>query len=241
MHLSIQIDLDDVPGDPREQVRAVLAQLAEQPGLLQQSSSAAPVGEGTVAGWTRIVGRGTADANQAWQFEPFVGVGPLRFGMTYDETVAALGGEKTSIAGHVPGDAPHRTHDAMRLEAAESQSGVTLYYDADASRLHGVAVGLRDSGRSEGWQPVEFDGLQLVGRPRELVENLLADRYAVSHEMYYGPAGDFGFGRLGLGIRTVRSWPTGLVTRALFVARQITESCWDDHGGYLRRDWDKHR
>lgn len=241
MHLSIQIDLDDVPGDPREHVGAVLAQLAKQPGLLQQDSNAAQIVEGTVAGWTRIVGRGAADASQAWQFEPFISVGPLRFGMTHDEAVAALGGDDVSVHSRSGAVAPDRTHDSMRLEVAESQRGVTLYYDAETSRLHGVAVGLRVSGRSEGWQPVEFDGLQLVGRPRELVEGLLADRYADSHEMYYGPAGDFGFGHLGLGIRTVRSWPTGLVTRALFVARQITESCWDDYEGYLRRDWDRHR
>jgi hypothetical protein len=241
VHLSIHIDLDDVSGDAGEQVRAVLAQLAERPDLLRQDLSGVPVSEGTVAGWARILGRGAADAKPAWKFAPFVGVGPLRFGMTHDEAVAALGGENLSVDGLLPHDAPHWTHDAMRLESAESQSGVALYYDADTSQLHGIAVGLQDSRRPQGWQPVEFNGLQLVGRPRELVENQLADRYSVSHEMYYGPAGDFGFGRLGLGIRTVRAWPTGLVTRALFVSKQITESCWDDYNGYLRRDWDKHR
>lgn len=57
--------------------------------------------------------------------------------------------------GRLPDDAAHGTVDGLRLEAAESQSGVALYYHADTSRLHGVAVGLQELRRSEGWRPDE--------------------------------------------------------------------------------------
>jgi hypothetical protein len=60
------------------------------------------------------------DEREQWTLEPFVGVGPLRFGMSPDEASAALGGIKPGVQWH-----------KSSFSASTYDYGVTPYYKSE--------------------------------------------------------------------------------------------------------------
>lgn len=91
-----------------------------------------------------------------WSFAPLQGVGPLAFGMSKDETAAALGVRLDDLNGW------------DRVGYHVEKIGVKLYFDAD-SRLATVASDMRTGPQ------VTLDGVDLVARVPSVMERWLED------------------------------------------------------------------
>ena len=142
-----------------------------------------------------------------WTVAPFVSVGPLRFGMSPDEVVAALGGAS-----------PVRWRPGHHAEFGEV--AVTAYY-GDQERLMCVAVDALSGPQ------VTLDGTSLVGRPpSEVMDGLL--RYAESRRLdhRFSQEGDVALEEAGLVMRAQRAGDV-LLTRPVFVAREWAEGVGD--------------
>lgn len=141
---------------------------------------------------------------QQWTFEPFVSVGPLRFGMSSGETSAALGGVRAGV----------RQHDAHWGIACHTYSevGLKLYFAAD-ERLYGVSI---DALRGP---QVLADGAALVGRVPSELEQWLFDRAESREpytELFYMPGAEAGSLTLGV-VLCVQRAGDRLVTRPVFL------------------------
>ncbi|MEV7928521.1 hypothetical protein [Kitasatospora sp. NPDC088779] len=127
-----------------------------------------------------------------WTYTPYVGVGPLHFGMALEEITAALG-EKASVSSSHYAD--FRT------------AGVRALFRRN--RLECVAVDALTGPQ------VRLDGVPLTGCAPSRVENWLAHRTAHGRLMY-SPAADPVFPDLGLAIRSQQAGDVNL-TRPLFL------------------------
>ncbi|WP_234425563.1 hypothetical protein [Streptomyces kebangsaanensis] len=163
-----------------------------------------------------------------WDFLPFVSVGPLRFGMSHDEVVAALDVEYASLL--VPGSLAE-----FHLPNSGGQA-LTTYYAA-AGRLHGVAVDALHGPQ------VTMDGLRLVGHvPSQLADQFVD--YVLSHglrkDVYFSQEGDPGADELGLQMRAQRAGDI-LLTRPVFVAREWADRVGDTSEGHIpQAEWQVH-
>jgi hypothetical protein len=141
---------------------------------------------------------------QQWTFDPFVSVGPLRFGMTSDEASAALGGVRAGMTQHDSHwDIACHTYFGM---------GVKLYFAADGS-LCGVLV---DALRGP---QVLADGAALVGGvPSELEQWLFgrAESREPCTELFYLPGAEAGSLSLGV-VLCVQRAGDRLLTRPVFL------------------------
>ncbi|MEV5172158.1 hypothetical protein AB0L10_13960 [Streptomyces flaveolus] len=163
-----------------------------------------------------------------WDFMPFVSVGPLRFGMSHDEVVAALGVEYASVL--VPG------HSAVFHLPNSGGQALTTYY-ADAGRLHGVAIDALHGPQ------VTMGELRLVGR----VPSELADQFrdyvlsqGLRNDVYFSQEGDPGADELGLQLRAQRAGDI-LLSRPVFVARAWAERVGDTSEGHIpQEEWQVH-
>ncbi|MFD7099356.1 hypothetical protein [Streptomyces xanthophaeus] len=141
-----------------------------------------------------------------WTVDPWVGVGPLRFGMTPDEVADALSGataEKPScvMTHRVTGEPPSATKCEFR------DFGLRVFYDR-AARLEGLTV---DALRG----PLVFaEGVGLTGRIPSEVEQWLVDRYETRF-----PGDEFELGYMGPGIPG--SWSLGLVVNVQRLADRL--------------------
>jgi hypothetical protein len=139
-----------------------------------------------------------------WTLDPFVTVGPLRFGMSPGEASAALGGIRANP----------RWHDSYSgtVGGRYREAGVTLYY-ASGERLCGVSV---DALRGP---QVLADGVALAGRVPSGLEQWLVER-AKSREPYaellYLPGGEPASLTLGAVICVQRAGDR-LLTRPVFL------------------------
>ena len=155
-----------------------------------------------------------------WDYTPFTNIGPLRFGMTHDQVVAALGGASaiTQLGGHSP--AGHAgDHWAQFYEVA-----VTTYY-GNSETLSGVAIDALHGPQ------VTIGGIRLVGRvPSELAREFVD--YAVSRGVsaVYSQQGDPGADELGLVLRAQRAGDI-LLTRPVFVTREWADGVSDTSEG----------
>ena len=131
-----------------------------------------------------------------WAFTPLVAVGPLRFGMTHDEVVTALG---NAVAGPVHTDKLWLTLSDWKTitDTDFVDVGVTVYY-ADGA-LYCVAV---DASRGP---RVSLDGMELVGRVPSELERDICD-YAQRRGLRGGfsPDGTVCLPEIGLVPRTQR-------------------------------------
>ncbi|GHF77124.1 hypothetical protein GCM10018790_64040 [Kitasatospora xanthocidica] len=137
-----------------------------------------------------------------WTFTPYVGVGPLHFGMTLDEITAALGEEGSVSSYYDPGS------DERHLGYADFRTaGVRALFRTD--RLECVAVNALTGPQ------VRLDGTPLTGCAPSRVEDWLVHRTAHGR-LLYSPAADPVFPDLGLAIRAQRAGDVNL-TRPLFL------------------------
>lgn len=98
-----------------------------------------------------------ADADrEQWIYSPSIGAGPLRFGMSPDEAVAALDG----FTGVVHSPASHASHRAgrFRREAGPAYETAVSVYFGEAEGLFCVVADARFGPQ------VAIDGIKLVGR-----------------------------------------------------------------------------
>jgi hypothetical protein len=164
------------------------------------------------------------DANREhWDYTPFTNIGPLRFGMTHDEVVAALGGASaiTQLGGHRSEGRWAQFHEVA----------VTAYYGSSGS-LSGVAIDALHGPQ------VTVGGIRLVGRvPSELAREFVA--YAVSRGVraVYSQQGDPGADELGLVLRAQRAGDI-LLTRPVFVTREWADRVSDaSEGSVPQVEW----
>ncbi|MFE6459832.1 hypothetical protein ACFVP0_20555 [Streptomyces cinereoruber] len=135
-----------------------------------------------------------------WTFTPYVGVGPLHFGMTLEEIADALG-ERPS---------PSRPGEDRQPRCVDfTGSGIrALFRDG---RLGCVAVDALTGPQ------VRLDGAPLTGCAPSLVEAWLVHRTAPRPgSLTYSPAADPVFADLGLAIRPQRAGDA-VLTRPLFL------------------------
>ncbi len=164
-----------------------------------------------------------------WDFTPLVSVGPLRFGMSYDEVAAALHPGVTSGGGT---DRWGVRYQWFQLPTSHGQA-LTTYY-AESGRLACIAIDAHHGPQ------VTMEGLRLVGRvPSELadqfVDYLLSRglREAVRSSQY----GDLGADQLGLVLRAQRAGDI-LLTRPVFVAREWADCVCDvTEGAIPDEEW----
>ncbi|MFI8531576.1 hypothetical protein ACIGMX_15145 [Streptomyces aquilus] len=144
-----------------------------------------------------------------WALEPFVGIGPLRFGMNPTEVAAALGQGTADYSTSIPWGGTVTRQERFR------EVGLTVYY-ADEIRLAGASVDARLGPQ------VLSDGTALVGRVPSEMEQWLIDRAEVREpysELFYMPGADPGSQTLGLVMCAQRVGDV-VLTRPVFLASE---------------------
>ncbi|THA47103.1 hypothetical protein [Streptomyces sp. A1136] len=147
---------------------------------------------------------------QQWVLDPFVSVGPLRFGMSSGETSVALGGIRADVRQHDPqwGTACHTYPDV----------GVKLYFAADEC-LCGVSV---DALRGP---QVLADGAAVVGQVPSELEQWLFERAESREpftELFYMPRAEAGSLTLGV-VLCVQRAADSLRTRPVFLPADVLD------------------
>jgi hypothetical protein len=147
---------------------------------------------------------------QQWTFDPFVRVGPLRFGISADDASAALGGKRATVTRH---DAHWdiACHIYPRL-------GLRLYF-ASTDSLCGISV---DALRGP---QLPADGRRLVGQvPSELEQWLFdrADTRETRTELFYLPGAEAGSLSMGMVLCLQRSGDR-LLTRPVFLPAEAMD------------------
>lgn len=166
-----------------------------------------------------------------WVLDPLEGVGPLRFGMTYEDVVEALDGflepssQSTRHYGHVLSDDfthPHTWHGPA----------LTVYYDAE--RLTCVVVNALRGPQ------VTLDELPLVGRvPSELDDAFTEYASARGYGRRYCAYGELAWEELGVVLRAQRAGDV-VLSRPVFVGQAWAESCGDASEGRIpEAEWHK--
>ncbi|MFC8717643.1 hypothetical protein [Kitasatospora sp. NPDC057198] len=157
-----------------------------------------------------------------WEFDPLKGVGPLRFGMSYDDVLETLDGflepssRSTSHYGRV-------LSDEFYFPGAPYEPVLTLYYDAE--RLACVVVNALRGPQ------VVLDGLPLVGRvPSELESEFTEYTAAHGHDLRYSQDTSPGSEALGVVLRAQRAGDV-MLSRPIFVAPIWAERCGDTSEG----------
>ncbi|HEU4784225.1 MAG TPA: hypothetical protein VFS83_12870 [Ktedonobacterales bacterium] len=143
-----------------------------------------------------------------WTFTPWIGVGPLRFGMSPEEVGAAL-------------DSAH----AQPFAQVFTEVGVTVFY-TESVRLAGVAVNALNGPQ------VRLGGTALVGCVPSELERWISD-HATAHglDLRYTHEGNPGSVDLGLIIRVQRAGDV-VLSRPLFLIREWVLEPWDYIPGF---------
>ncbi|MFD5572397.1 hypothetical protein [Streptomyces cadmiisoli] len=152
-----------------------------------------------------------------WVLDPFVSVGPLRFGMSRSEVSAELGGIQVNWG-------VRSAHDGAGHDSY-SEVGLTLHYAA-GDQLRAVRVDALGG-------PQVFAGdTALVGRvPSELERwvEVRAERREPDPELFYLPGGEIGSVSLGLALCLQRAGDR-LLTRPVFLSSDTMEDSYDKLG-----------
>lgn len=167
---------------------------------------------------------------QQWVLDPFVSVGPLRFGASPDEVTEALEDATAERQRHTLHRAAGGTVSTV-VEGRYQKFGLRLYYREE--RLAGVAVDALCGPQ------VLADGVALVGRVPSEVEQWMLDR-AEAHEpdgsLSYLDAGVPDSASLGVVVDVQRAGDH-LLTKPVFVPREALH----DLPHFLPRDaWFAH-
>ncbi|MFI6744278.1 hypothetical protein ACIBI9_66455 [Nonomuraea sp. NPDC050451] len=153
------------------------------------------------------------EERQRWDYVPLVSVGPLRFGMGYQEIIDALD-PFVQTGGVGSGDRP--------VARRYPQLGVTVYYDGDI-RLAGVAVDTLIGPQ------VILDGTALVAQVPSTMEKWIHEyAKAQGYEVSYIHEGNPAAPDLGLILRVQRAGDV-VLTRPLFLLRE--------RGEWAREPW----
>lgn len=168
-----------------------------------------------------------------WSLDPLVGVGPLRFGMVYEDVVEALDGFLEPPAG----SASHYGQvlsDDFFLPHSSNNSVLTVYYDAE--RLVCIVVNALRGPQ------ITLDALSLVGRvPSELEADFVEYTATRGYDLRYGQYGDPGSEALGVVLRAQRAGDV-VLSRPVLVAQSWAERCCDVSEGRIpEAEWrDRH-
>ncbi|WP_037627798.1 hypothetical protein [Streptomyces aureus] len=176
---------------------------ASGPSAPQESAPEPPLATpGSEAGYRGPWRIAREEERAEWTFTPYVGVGPLHFGMTLEEITRVLGEEPT-VSSYA-----HRGEDKQLVYADFTGSGIrALFHD---SRLGCVAADALTGPQ------VRLDAVPLTGCAPSHVENWLVHRTTRPDSLRYSVAGDPVFADLGLAIRSQRAGDV-VLTRPLFL------------------------
>lgn len=156
-----------------------------------------------------------------WDAEPLVRVGPLRFGMSAEQVIEALGAapDQREVP---PADPVALIRVSLRLDFA--RPAVTAYFD-ERGQLCCTAV---DGTRGP---QVTLFGSDLVGQlPSDLVDRFADHLAGSTGYFFYTLQGDPASDELGLVLRAQRSGDI-LVTRPFFTSRAWAERHHDTYDG----------
>lgn len=137
-----------------------------------------------------------------WTFTPYVGVGPLHFGMTLEEITCVLG-EGPAVSSH-----SHHGEDQQLDYADFTESGIRALFQQ--GRLGCVAADALTGPQ------VRLDAAPLTGCAPSHVEDWLVHCTTRPGSLAYSVAGDPVFADLGLAIRSQRAGDV-VLTRPLFL------------------------
>ncbi|MGW3581221.1 hypothetical protein ACWDM8_07830 [Streptomyces rubiginosohelvolus] len=173
------------------------------PAALHKSAPEPPVAAaGSEAGYRGPWRIAREEERAEWTFTPYVGVGPLHFGMTLEEIIGALGEEPAASS------CSHHGEDQHLDYADFSESGIrALFRDG---RLGCVAADALTGPQ------VRLDASPLTGCAPSHVEDWLVHRTARPGSLAYSVSGDPVFADLGLAIRPQRAGDA-VLTRPLFL------------------------
>lgn len=135
------------------------------------------------------------DEGQRWTADPFVAVGPLRFGMGPDEVAAVLGGATADYSRRIPWG------DTVTGEGRFAELGVRVSY-AECARLACVSLDALHGPQ------ILVEGKALVGRIPSEVEQWIMERAEKREpcaELFHMHAADPGSQTLGLVVRARRA------------------------------------
>ena len=157
------------------------------------------------------------EERQQWTLDPFVSVGPLRFGMSPAEAAQALSGITDDTQRY-----PRHTYGPRVIvgftQGEYEKFGLSLYYWHE--QLDCVAVSARLGPQ------VLADGMRLAGQVPSLLEKWLEDRAKAtpdSHEMECMAPGIFGSTVLGAYIDVQRAGDY-LLSRPLLVSYETMDN-----------------
>jgi hypothetical protein len=159
-----------------------------------------------------------ADREQ-WDYTPFVHVGPLRYGMTHDEAVAAMRGfvsEQSRMRASGAEVAKFRTETA-----SPGKHAVIAYFSAVDSLYCVVIDALRGP-------QVTLDGLRLVGRPPSEL-NAEIEAYTEQHGigLVFYPTGECGAEEFGYVPGVQRAGDALLTSPAFGIVRSEDDLLYD--------------
>lgn len=157
-----------------------------------------------------------------WGYIPSVSVGPLRFGMSSDEAVAALDGFTGTVGGYTGyGFHKHAVGEFRKIGDPSYRAAVTGYF-WEHGGLFCVVPDARFGPQ------VVFDGLRMVGRAPARWEAEIFDHLPPRGlDVRYEPGGSPGSDDLGLVMRA-QSVGDGMLTRpALLVKDEHGYTLWD--------------
>jgi len=160
------------------------------------------------------------DERQRWVLEPFVSVGPLRFGMSPAEVAGAMTAVTTELERHTLHRAIKSNIERV-VEGTYPMFGLQLYYRDE--RLAGVVV---DALRGP---QVSANGMALVGRVPSVLEHWLAERAEKrpsEAELAYVSAGVPASESLGVTINVQREGDR-LLTRPIFYPAEALDDLTD--------------
>ncbi|MFF6789728.1 hypothetical protein ACFY9C_11670 [Streptomyces filamentosus] len=169
----------------------------------QESAPEPPVvAPGSEAGYRGPWRIAREEERAEWTFTPYVGVGPLHFGMTLEEITRALG-EGPTVSSYF-----HHGETQQLNYADFTESGIrALFHDG---RLGCVAADALTGPQ------VRLDAAPLTGCEPSHVEDWLVHRTTRPSSLAYSVAGDPVFADLGLAIRSQRAGDV-VLTRPLFL------------------------
>ncbi|GAA4902141.1 hypothetical protein LX16_0298 [Stackebrandtia albiflava] len=166
-----------------------------------------------------------------WSFTPYVGVGPVRFGMTSTRIREVVGDVLTPRRRH-GGDASvelwdERPPPATGVPRTRPATAVMTTYHDDSGRTAAIAVDARNRPQ------VTLDGLALVGRVPSVLEDRFIDRLsATGADLRYSLQGHPWSSRLGLLLRVQRAGDH-VLTRPVMACEAWAERFGDSHEGPL--------
>lgn len=156
-----------------------------------------------------------------WDYVPSVRVGPLRFGMNFEEAAAALDGFTGPVDSHPDRYSNHQRVEFRNAEDPSYRAAVTVYF----GEPEGLFCVVPDA---QFGPQVTIDGIKMVGQAPSRWEALLHDYLSLRGiTPRYAPGGDPGADELGIIMGVQRAGDIVLTRPALLVPRERACTLWD--------------